>query len=95
MLKAGLVFAARGNKEVSNYFSMLLTSSYDEREYGHAGNSLFTVMDPGVIYKGGFFRENLDNAHLFDFRVLGPTGAQQVRGPRRTYRHETGTTGRH
>ncbi len=36
---AGIVFTVLGQREVSNYFAKLVTSSYDEREYGHAGNS--------------------------------------------------------
>jgi len=36
---AGIIFTLLGNRKVSNYFSTLVTSSYDEREYGHAGNS--------------------------------------------------------
>jgi HEAT repeat protein len=36
---AGLVFSVLGEGEVSNYYAKLITSSYDEREYGHAGNS--------------------------------------------------------
>jgi len=36
---AGIVFTALGNREVANYYARLVTSSYDEREYGHAGNS--------------------------------------------------------
>jgi hypothetical protein len=36
---AGIVHTLVGDREVSNYYAMLTTSSYDEREYGHAGNS--------------------------------------------------------
>ncbi len=36
---ANLVFSAAGDRDTSHYYSKLLTSSYDEREYGHAGNS--------------------------------------------------------
>ena len=36
---AGLVHTLAGDREVSNYYAKLVTSSYDEREYGHAGNS--------------------------------------------------------
>ena len=36
---AGIVHSVVGDREVSNYYAKLVTSSYDEREYGHAGNS--------------------------------------------------------
>lgn len=36
---AGIIFTLLGNREVSNYYAKLIVSSYDEREYGHAGNS--------------------------------------------------------
>ena len=35
----GILFTFLGNREVSNYFSKLVASSYEEREYGHAGNT--------------------------------------------------------
>ena len=46
---AAVAFTALGNRTASRYFSKLLTSSYDEREYGHSGNSygVFWGM-PGV-----------------------------------------------
>lgn len=36
---AAVAFTVLGHHEVSRYFSKLVTSSYDEREYGHSGNS--------------------------------------------------------
>ncbi len=36
---AGIIFTVLGERDVSNYYAKLVTSSYDEREYGHAGNS--------------------------------------------------------
>ncbi|MBT3198923.1 MAG: hypothetical protein HN350_03315 [Phycisphaerales bacterium] len=36
---AAVAFAVLGDKRVAQYYSKLLTSSYDEREYGHSGNS--------------------------------------------------------
>ena len=36
---AAVAFTALGNRTASRYFSKLVTSSYDEREYGHSGNS--------------------------------------------------------
>ena len=36
---AAVAFTALGGRDVSRYFSKLVTSSYDEREYGHSGNS--------------------------------------------------------
>ena len=36
---AAVAFTVLGDQNVSKYYSKLLTSSYDEREYGHSGNS--------------------------------------------------------
>jgi HEAT repeat protein len=36
---AAVVYAVLGNRKVAQWYSKLLTSSYDEREYGHSGNS--------------------------------------------------------
>ncbi len=36
---AAVAFTVLGDKRVSQYYSKLVTSSYDEREYGHSGNS--------------------------------------------------------
>ncbi len=36
---AAVAFTVLGDKSVSQYYSKLVTSSYDEREYGHSGNS--------------------------------------------------------
>jgi HEAT repeat protein len=50
---AAVAFTVMGDQKVSRYFSKLLTSSYDEREYGHSGNSygVFWGM-PGVNCAG-------------------------------------------
>jgi len=36
---AAVAFTVLGERKSSRYFSKLVTSSYDEREYGHSGNS--------------------------------------------------------
>ena len=36
---AAIAFTVLGDRKVSRYYSKLVTSSYDEREYGHSGNS--------------------------------------------------------
>jgi HEAT repeat protein len=36
---AAVAFTLLGDKTISQYYSKLVTSSYDEREYGHSGNS--------------------------------------------------------
>jgi len=36
---AAVIYTVLADRKVSRYFSKLVTSSYDEREYGHSGNS--------------------------------------------------------
>jgi HEAT repeat protein len=50
---ASLIYAAAGDKKVSNYFSMLMTSSYDESEYGHAGNTFKQFWEMMGVNAGG------------------------------------------
>jgi len=50
---AGLCMTLAGNRVASKYFSMLVTSSYDEREYGHGGNSFHRLWGMMGVSCGG------------------------------------------
>ncbi|MEM7395546.1 MAG: DUF6288 domain-containing protein, partial [Verrucomicrobiota bacterium] len=50
---AAMAFSLLGHQPATTYFSKLVTSSYDEREYGHSGNSFNIFWGPLGANFGG------------------------------------------